>query len=248
MILRVSQLSRCRRIVKSTLAALCVVLAAPWSWSADHTPQFSGYLSSAATGTSFAVQWQTPEDVTLRAWLQLGERAGEFTLLRFEAQDEVLVVQDRSGQTHRLHLPGGKVQEPPLTEAEFKDLFKFMLQGADVSEAPVLSREKARAFYLRMIGMYEVPGNVPLEFDVDGRTLPPAQRTTWADSKTRARAAGRLLLAPIINGRTELHDFPLRPYQAPETMTRNLTDADWEEIALLEATNTLRRQAVQRKK
>jgi hypothetical protein len=78
-------------------------------------------------------------------------------------------------------------------------------------------------------------------FDLDGSTLPQAVRATWAERVAKVRAAGHLLRAVVIDGRTEIHEFPLHPFPMPEQMTRNLWESDWDEIGLLVATNSLKR-------
>jgi len=127
-----------------------------------------------------------------------------------------------------------------LTEKEFFDLIKFTIKGADTSDVPILSREQARAFFLRFIREVGGPAGVEVVFDVDGSTLSPSSRATWAEDKARARAADRLLLAVRINGKTEIHEFPRKFLNAPIQMTQNLSDDDWDELALLQATQTLK--------
>jgi hypothetical protein len=195
----------------------------------------------------FALRWQTLDGSTFRAWLHLGESAGNFRLSEFDPANEILLVKDELGHSYRLVLPGGKVRQESLTDQEYSELYKYMLKGADWKDAPILSREKARAFYLRMIRQRSAPENVKVVFDVDGKTLTPQRQATWARDKAVERAGGQLLLAVIVDGVTEIHGFPLHPYQLPDQMTRNLLDADWDEIALLDATMVLKYRLARRK-
>jgi hypothetical protein len=227
---------------RTRIGVVLLALTVAFSWSAEPAiPQFSGYIGFAATDTLFALRWSNSTGGSYQTWVRIGERAGDFKVVEFDSQTTTLSVEDRSGRIHRLTLPEGKVRtEDHLTDQEFSDLFKYVLQGADVAGAPVLSREKARAFYLQLILKW-VPPDVEVIFDMDGLTLAPDVQAKWAESKTRARAADRLLLAVVVNGKTELHEFPRRGHAVPEQMTRNLIESDWDEFALLQATNTLKR-------
>lgn len=227
---------------------LATVLPLLWSAQGPNLPEFSGFVSVSSAETQFALKWQSTEGGTIKSWLRLGESAGEFKLVDFDSKSEVLRVQDRWGQIHRLFLPDAKVGHSDLTDAEFNGLIRFMIANADISAAPVLAREKARDFFLRLAGRGRGLENVEVKFDLNGSTLHEQYRATWTESQARARKAGRLLLAPIFDDKAQLHEFPLKPYRAPEPMTRNLTEADWDEIALLDATSTLRRQLSNRKR
>lgn len=232
----------CRWARATTVLILCGQL-----WSAESpVPNFAGVISSSSSGTMFAVRWQTPDGARFQAWLRLGESAGGFKLVEHDVNTEVLCVEDRAGRIHRLALPQGTVRERGLTELEFEELRKYMLPGADVTNAPVLSRERARQFYLRLVSQPELAG-IEIVFDLEGATLPAQMQARWVEDKITAKAAGRLLLAVIIDGKTELHEFPLKPHRIPEPMTRNLIDSDWDEIALLDATNSLKRRVLKTK-
>lgn len=63
---------------------------------------------------------------------------------------------------------------------------------------------------------------------------------TWAADQAAARAAGMIRFAVIIDGKTRVEEVPRRPLRMPEPMTRNLTEADWDEIGLLWATASLK--------
>lgn len=196
-------------------------------WSAESSlPQWSGMVSTGVAGTQFVLLWKTSEGNTFKGWLRLGDSAGDFGLADFDSKAEVLSVRDRAGQTHRLFLPEAKVRSAELSDAEFHQLVSFMMiEGVDPTTAPMLSREKAREFFLRLSNRAKGLEGLELKFDVDGCGLSPAQRATWVEEQARIRAAGVLWLASIFDGKTQLHEFPLRPYRAPEPMTRNFLDA-----------------------
>ncbi len=201
-------------------------------------PAFVGYLGSSQGGALFAVKWKAANGSWLQAWCRIGQHAGEFKLVSFDPAAEVLVLEDGSGRRFQLSLPDGKVREK-LSEQEFSGLMKFMLHGADTTDAPVLSREKAREFFLLMVEKFTPPGTDVI-LDVNGSTLPPSRQATWESDKARARSFDRLLLATVKGGKGVTHDLPRKPFNAPEPMTRNLIDSDWDEIALLHAISTLK--------
>lgn len=204
-------------------------------------PLFSGYMSSGTSGGLFALRWKAEDGAERRGWLRLGNNAGAYRLLEFDVKTEILSVEDASGRRFPLRLPEGKVKSEELTEADYQELFGYTLQGADTSRAPVLSREKARMFYLEKIQrMFRSVADIQVVFDTDGRTLPPERAASWASDQARAKAAGMLLLAVIMDGKTQVHETPRRPFPMPEPMVRNLTESDWDEIGLLVATNSFR--------
>ena len=47
----------------------------------------------------------------------------------------------------------------------------------------------------------------------------------------------------MTDGRPLTHEFPRKPFNAPEPMIRNLIDSDWDELALLQAMSTLKSKA-----
>ncbi len=203
-------------------------------------PAFNGFIASPSSGTLFALVWQAPDGRKFQAWLRLREKAGEFTLASFDAETETLSLEDSAGQRHRLALPQGKVRPATLTDQEYAALHRFVENGANWSEAPTLSRDQARAFYFRLIRQRATPGESTVVFDLDGSTLSPARRATWEADKIKARQDGKLLLAVVVDGETKVMFYPLRSDPMPQPMVRNLLDSDWEEIALLDAMNTLK--------
>lgn len=239
-----------------TVAAVCLaLLGAAFARSEDPAaspplPAFTGYLSAPRDGTLFVLRWSPPQGGTFETLARLGERAGEFKLVEFDAKTETLAVADPQGRLHRLALPGGKVRPPEaarMADAEFRRLFQYLRADVDKSTAPILSREQARAFYQRLVTEKNVPTapNVPntrnVIIDLEGRMLSPEQAARWPESQARARAAGRLLLAAQIDGRTMSYEMPQRPYPFPEQMMRNLTEADWQEFGLIDAINSIKR-------
>jgi len=188
----------------------------------------------------FAMRWEALDGTPFQGWLRLGDRAGNFDLLQFDSKTELLSVGDGHGRIYQLALPTGKVREANLTDQEFSELKLHLRRLEDWKNAPELSREKARAFYFRLIRERSGPGKEEVLFDLDGSTLPPERRATWAEDKAKARASGTLLLAVVADGKTVIAQYPLRPDPMPDQMTRNLLDSDWEEIALLDATNMFR--------
>lgn len=110
-------------------------------------PLFTGFTGSSRFGNLFALRWKEGAGER-RAWLRLGDQAGEYRLREFDAQTETLSVEDRSGRCYPLQLPEAKVRHEALSEQDYQKLLQFILEGVEASEVPVLSREKARAFYL----------------------------------------------------------------------------------------------------
>ncbi len=228
-----------------TLASLAIWgLGIIVSQAEDSLPLFSGFIASPSMGVQFAMKWKSADGSHLQAWLQLGAKVSEFRLIDFDPKTEVLTIEDRVGRRHQLTLPQSRVQSEQLTDSEFSELAQYLFQ--DTRSAPVLSRDKARAFYLRWISQGSVPEGVEIILDPRGDTLSPEMRARWGDDQRRARAANRLLLAVVVNGSTTRHEFPRHPHPIPEQMTRNLLDADWDEIAMLNATNSLKRRIARR--
>jgi len=203
-------------------------------------PLFSGFIASPSTGTQFVMKWKSPNGTTLQSWLRVGAKTSEFQIIAFDPETEILTIEDQVGRRHELSMPESRVQSDQLTDSEFSALSRYLYQGADTRDAPVLSRSKARAFYLRWIAQSST-SEIEVIFDPHGDTLPPAVRATWGEDKIRARTHRHLRLAVIVNGATKIHEFPLHPHPVPEQMTRNLLDSDWDEIGMLDATNTLKR-------
>lgn len=226
--------------------ALCAVLLLVSGWTRvaatePEPPLFSGYMSSGTSGSLFALRWRVEDGSERQGWLRVGSHAGRYRLVGFDVKTEILSVEDTSGRRFPLRLPEGKVRAEELTEADYQELFSYTMQGADTSRAPVLSREKARIFYLEKIQrMFRSVADVQVVFDTDGRTLPPERAATWASDQARAKAAGMILLAVLIDGKTVVNESPRRPFPMPEPMIRNLTESDWDEIGLLVATNSFR--------
>ena len=141
--------------------------------------------------------------------------------------------------------PRGRFDRESITDQEYSEFYKYLLDGSTWKDAPTLSREKARAFCLRMVrerGTRAANGSklANIIFDPEGSTLPPERRATGSADRTKARARGQLLLAMIVDGKSTETLYPLRPDPMPDQMTRNLVESDWEEIALLDVTITLK--------
>jgi hypothetical protein len=234
-----------RAVAAIFLALACAALARA---AESPLPTFVRYLgtpanTAPASGAIFVVRWSSPEGVVFEGWARLGERVGEYRLAEFHPKTQTLVLADPQGALHRVALPAGLVREAPaeLTDEEFAELSKFMAKGVDRSAAPILSREKARAFYLRYLGQMGAPRDAGVVYDVEGRTLRPETGARWAQDRARSRADGHLRLAVVGKNVTGVSEGVLRPPTVPERMTRNLTDADWEDIAMFEVTNVIQR-------
>lgn len=201
------------------------------------------YPSAPGLGMLFVLRWESAQGNKFESWARLGEQAGEFRLEIFEGNTRTLTVTDPQGRLHRLALPVDKVRSPEaeLTEVEFLGLMQYARHHATRPPAPVLSREKARALYLRTV--MADPREGALTLDLDGGTFPPERRAQWAEAQARARAGSDRPLAVVHrDGRTRLHNYGGRRYLFPEQMLRNLTDADWEELSRVDAIISIQRQ------
>lgn len=232
-----------RAVAAVFLALACAALARS---AESPLPSFVRYLGTPAntvpaSDAVFVLRWSSPEGVAYEGWLRLGDRVGERRLAEFDPRTETLGLADPQGQLHRLALPAGHVRETsPLSDDEFAHLLKFLARDADRSAAPVLTREKARAFYLRYLGQMSVPPDAGAIIDLEGATLRPESRARWAQDRARARAEGNLLLAVLGKRITGTQQFLRNPRAVPEPMTRNLSDADWDDISMFEAANAIR--------
>jgi hypothetical protein len=180
---------------------------------------------------------------SFQSWLGLGQDAGRFKLVAFDFESQALSVQDARGHVDVLTMPGASTRDDGVGDNEYLELCGYLGDRTRWKGAPVLSREKARAFFLRRARENGEAGGdkAAVVLDLNGATLPAERKATWARDKAKALAEGAVLLAIILDGRTQICRYPLRPdYMLPDLMTRNLLDSDWEEIASLDASYTLR--------
>lgn len=207
-------------------------------------PSFLGYVG-LTNEQLFLLEWGRENERPFHAWLRMGGNAGTFKLSSFDPEKNVLSVEGRDQRVYPLSLPGSRMQGEVLTDAEYKELFAYYSKFEKRHDAPILSREKARAFLIRLVTERALKQPVPndgrnVTIDLEGSSLPPERREKWDNDVRRALKENRVLLVVVIDGKPVVTRFPLRIDEAPERMVRNLEEADWEEIALLNATLTLK--------
>ena len=200
----------------------------------ERVPEFAGLLVSPSLGSIFSLRWVDEHGATLQGWKRLGDRVANFELVLFDEKADVLTLS-------KLVLPDGRVQEE-LTEAEFAHLQQLLKRGTKPEEVPVLSRQKARLFWLRLIQAMAVPDNTGIEFDLTGQTLPAEQQVHFRETQALRKSRGSVLILVVINGSPGPNyvSVPRNFWRLPEPMPRNLLEVDWDELSVLNATAVAR--------
>lgn len=207
----------------------------------DAVPEFAGHLRTESLGSIFSLRWRDEHGATLQGWKRIGDRVATFELLSFDEKTHVLTLKRTDGSLHPLALRDSRVQEE-LSDTEFEYLRQFLRPGSKLETIPVLTQEKARAFWLRLNQLMAIPESTGVEFDLTGRTLPVEEEARFRKAVEKEQESGRVLVAWFVSGSSEINYYssPKNPWSLPESMTRNLRPTDWDELALLTATARVR--------
>ena len=207
-------------------------------------PEFVGVLRSPSTGAMVSIRWTSDAGVTLQAWGSVGQRIGPFEIQSFDDRTDTLVLKHASGKVHRIALPDSRVT-PALGDEEFATLKSYLPGLKDVPpDPPVLSREKARAFWLRFLESLHIPPDPTLLLDFTGASLPAGEQAEYRESMQRAKTSGQMIALEVRNdGERHGVTFPTNFFSFPEPFLRNLAESDREELDRLTLDLVARAQA-----
>lgn len=237
------------------LVLLCIALLslhrdAHGQTANDSLPEFIAVLDAPSTGVLFALRWRNHGGATVQAWRRMGDRIGDdFTLIDYDRTGEAVLLKGRDGRVHRVALPESRVVSG-MTLEEFKHLCSFLPAQANAGKAaPVLSREKARAFWLRLLADNPVPPDPELVLDFAGTSLSPEKQAEFQQARARAKKEGNLIVLEVRNdGDQHGNTIPINTFGLPESMTQSLLEADWDELSHLTAAWMIRARTLSGKK
>ena len=163
--------------------------------------------------------------------------AGEYELVGYDRESHALSLKRAGGSIVQVFMQGGKVVQG-MTDEEYQRLRPFLIRDRH-AEAPILSREAAREFWLRVMQELAQPPDPGSFIDLDGSTLPPDGKKRFQEGREKARAAGRVVFVIVMDGAPTLHEFPRNVLGIPERMTQSLLPSDWDELSLLAVQQSL---------
>jgi hypothetical protein len=219
----------CQAALWAVLAFGAIGFAAP---APDLSLTFEGYLGNTSN-LFFRVRSKRADGTAVDTWNRVGESVAGFQLIRFNGKTQALVVRDATGKERELVLPEGRVlRDVRLGDEEFKVLRRY-LENPQEPNLPILSREIARAFWLRMneelIEKFgPLPPGVILGFDRSG--LPEEGKIRYDNAEKVCAERGQRIFVTRNADRFGIASAPLNAFQLPEPFTRNLTPDDWDEL------------------
>lgn len=214
----------------------------------DPLPMLIGLLNSPSSGTLLCFRWTDGTGATLQAWKRIGQHVGVFEIVGLEEPSDTVLLRKSDARIYRIALPEGKVA-PGLTVTDFRHIRSFLPGQENASQAaPVLTREKARAFWLRLLEDLRVPSNPDLVLDFTGGSLPPAKQEEFQRARNKAKADGmQMVLEVKADGEYHGNTIPINTFGLPEPMTRHLLESDWEELSSLSAGLMIRARTLSQK-